>query len=216
MKITASTLLINLVTEEYPVFLYKIRQDNPNVSFAAEPEIDIIRDLGYDVVTPTASPSGGIVTEDKPLKLDSGWVQQWVIRPYTDDELVSILNSKKEEMSRAVDALRAAKLAEGFRFDFGNAGGVQGVQLRDDDKTNIIGLRVTAESLKTVAPDALISFRTTENNVLRLPTDVVIAMSNAAFQRVQSVYGVAWELKDRISMAKTLSELPVLPHTLEV
>lgn len=216
MIVTNSTLLINVLTGEYPVSLWRVRQDNPNVSFAVEPLVEVIRDLGYDVVTQTVRPDGDVVTEGAPSKIDGGYVQTWVIRPYTDEELAAVLATRKDQLSDQVDIARQATFQAGFEYDFGGAIGKLRVQVRDEDRINIVGLRVFAESSQVAAPDAEYDFRTASNVTVKLTAAGVIAMTNAAFARVQAIYTAAWNLKDEIATATTLAALPVVPPVLDV
>lgn len=217
MKVTASTLLINVVTSEYPVSLLKVRQDNPNISFAAEPEDSVLDDLGYSVVHRVDAPAGDVVTEGAPEYVDGAWRQTWVVREFTAEELAAQLQARKSDMTQQIDQLRDATLANGFRFVFSGEAGEQGVQVREQDKINIVASRIIADAFINMGqPETLMDFRTFENNTLRIPATEIVALSNAAFQRVTQVYAAAWVLKDQVAAATTLAELPVLPETLDV
>lgn len=217
MNITASTLLIKNETQEYPCSLLKVRQDNPNVSFAAEPDESIVNDLGFSVVAPTQPPAGDVVTEDKPEQIDGVWTQKWLVRDHTADELASMLAAQKSALSAQIDTLRDTKLGEGFQYDFGGSDGVLGVQLRERDCLNITGLRVTADGFIAAGQgDQLLPFRTLENKVVMATANAIVAMSNAAFQRVSAVYGASWTLKEQVDAATVAVDLPVLPATLDV
>jgi hypothetical protein len=217
MKITAATLLINNETLEYPVSLFKVRQDNPTISFAAEPDESLIEDLGYSVVQSAPSPTGDVVTEDKPEQIDGVWTQKWAVRDYTTDELAGMLTTQKAALSTQIDTLRDAKLGEGFQYDFGGTDGVLGVQLRERDCLNITGLRVTADGFIAAGQgDQTLPFRTLENKVVMATANAIVAMSNAAFQRVSAVYGASWTLKEAVDAATVAADLPVIPATLDV
>lgn len=217
MNITASTLLIKVDDLTYPVSLLAIRQNNPNISFAAEPDESIIEALGYAIVTPQAAPAGDVVTESAPTQVGGVWTQQWTARSFTAGELAAQLATQKPALSSQVDSLRDAKLAEGFQYDFGGTDGLQGVQLRDRDCINITGLRVTADGLIAAGQgDTLLPFRTLENKVVMAAATTIVAMSNAAFQRVSAVYSASWTLKEAIDSALTMADLPVIPPTLAV
>jgi hypothetical protein len=96
MKITASTLLIRDATLEYPVTLLKLRQDNPNVSFAAEPDQTIVEGLGYSIVQPVPAPLvplGDVITEAAPTLVNGVWTQTWVNIPAELDFAKTIQSS---------------------------------------------------------------------------------------------------------------------------
>lgn len=84
--------LINVATLEYPRNLWQLRQENPNVSFPAEPTDDDLRPFDHAIVHPTAPPACDPRTERaedslEPHQADDGtWQQAWVIRPATEDE----------------------------------------------------------------------------------------------------------------------------------
>lgn len=104
-----------------------------------------------------------------------------------------------------------------MQFDFGGSFGLLTVQLRPLDCTNIVGVRVTADAMVAAgAGETVMGFRAMENVIALVPATTIIAMSNAAFQRVNAVYVASWALKDAINAATTIAELPVLPAELDV
>lgn len=217
MNITASTLLIKVDDQTYPVGLYGVRQANPNVSFAAEPDEAVINDLGYAVVTPVAQPVGDVVTEAAPELVEGVWTQKWDVRAFTPEEIQTNLDVKKNVLMAQVNTLRDAKLAEGVKFDFGGDFGLLTIQLGPVDCTNILGVRVTADAyVKAGLGETVMGFRTMENIVAMGPATMMVALSDAAFIRVNSVYVAAWSLKDAIKAATTLAELPEVPAELDV
>lgn len=216
MKVTATTLIIKPETGEYPVSLDKVRTDT-KASFALEPDSLVLEHLGYAVVTPTTRPVADVVDEAAPIKVGNVWTQQWSPRSYTAAEIASLLAARKAALAAQVNNLRVAKLNEGFQFDFGGEWGLKTVQLRDDDKINIVALRTIANAYVDLnMASAQMEFRTAENVNVRVEATVIINMSNAAFQRVNDVYSASWFLKDQIDAATTLAELPEMPATLDV
>ncbi len=77
---------------EYPYSLWRLREDNPNVLFSANPTAADIAPFNAYWVAPTAPPEVDLRTqrvEEAPLPTllsDGSWVQAWVVRDATPEE----------------------------------------------------------------------------------------------------------------------------------
>ncbi len=217
MKVTASDLLINILTDEYPVTLLKVRQDNPDVSFAAEPDVSILHDLGYDVVQRTTPPTGDVVVEEAPVVVDGVYIQQWSSRAYTAEEEAGMLPMKKMDAAAKIAAIRDARFNEGYKFDFGGEYGLLTIQQREVDRLNVVGVFSIAAALVGAGMGGEpMTFRTAENINVATTAAVMVDMAKAAFAFVNQVYGASWQLKDQVDQAATLAAIPVIPDVLEL
>ena len=86
--------LINTVTLEYPRSLWQLRQENPNVSFPADPIDEDLALFNHANVYPAPHPSYDQRTErieEATPEPDAEGIyrQQWSIRPATDEEIAA-------------------------------------------------------------------------------------------------------------------------------
>ena len=87
--------LIHTITLEYPRSLWQLRQENPNVSFPAEPTDEDLAPFDHAYVHPTPPPECDPRTERvedtlQPQQADDGtWHQAWTVRPATAEEIAA-------------------------------------------------------------------------------------------------------------------------------
>jgi hypothetical protein len=201
-------------TQEYPLTLDQIRRRLPDVSFGATPPIDDLADLGFaEVVLVGAIPEGDVVTEGAPKLVDGVWQRTWVSRAYSDEELSARLTERKQQLSQAVMQLRDQDLQRGFEY---TTEGVYPfhVQLRVEDRINLLALNLQGQQLVAAESDATIAFRGLENVTVQLTGAQMVDMTTAALHVFSSIYELSWELKDDIEQATTVADLPELPDTL--
>lgn len=214
MSVTNSTLLINTVTGEYPVYLSKVRRDNPNVSFPQTPSEELIASMGLAVVQPRLRPEGDVVTEGTPELVDGVYHQVWEIRTYNEEELAQLLLEAKNERARRVSDLRDSELAMGLEYLFPDAT-VGHVQLRAQDQINLHSLRAEAMALEAAGQtEAVIGFRNYENVTKMMTPEQVLEMIAAALVFGKKIYQASWGLKDQIDAATNIDEIPVIPNSL--
>lgn len=220
MNITTSTPLIEVESGAYPKYLADVRQANPQLSFSNQPTEEFLASLGYAPVNRNVQPAvavNQVVEERAPVLVDGVWQQVWVGRDMTDAEEAAKLAISQSELSNQVERLRIEAFQKGFPYDFGGEHGELGVQCRDIDKTNLLGLRTVADAfVEAGQPDAPMVFRTAENINVELMAADMVSVTNAAFQFANKVYAASWSLKDQIDKAKQLLELPVVPAVLEI
>lgn len=194
----------------YPVYMYQVRQENPQWSFSEQPDEELLNTLGYFVVQPTTPPTDGIVTEGEPTLANGVWSQTWVTRQPTADEVAAALAAKKQTMLADVQTKIDAALLKGYPFTFTE--GVGHVQLRDGDRANLAGARVRAEALKAAGTtDAVMPFRDFENVTHMCTPDTIISLSDKAYDDYLTYLGTGWQIKDAIVAAKTDADLPTVP-----
>ncbi|MNF88276.1 hypothetical protein D3C81_331330 [compost metagenome] len=215
MDINASTAMLKLATGEYPVYFQRVRQDFPEVSFPENPTEDCLGDYGFAVVYPTVRPTGDVVTEGTPTLIDGVYNQAWSVREFTPAELDVRLVELKRTMADQVLVLREKDLASGFIYQKDEVT-LFGVQLRPEDRMNLLILKGHAQFLLAANATDTTVFRSTENVGYPLTPAELLAMCDAALVAGMSIYAVSWVLKDQIEAATTLAELPTIPATLIV
>jgi hypothetical protein len=83
-------------------------KDNKNVSFPDNINDDLLSDYNVFPLIETQKPLGDVVVEGLPKFEDGHWIQTWVIRDYTEEEIQQNLNQKRQNM---VVTMRQARLA---------------------------------------------------------------------------------------------------------
>lgn len=214
MDINASTPLLKVDTGEYPLYFQNVRQAKPDVSFPDPPTEECLADYGYAVVVPSVRPVGDVVTEGKPKLVDGVWVQTFDVREYTPAEHDIRLNDIKRRRSDDVLALREADLATGFIYTTSDEQHIFGVQLRPEDRPNLLGLSMKAEKLIAAGLETQTKFRSTENETFMLSPVELKRMCDTALATYERVFDASWALKDQITAATTVAELPTIPASL--
>lgn len=88
--------LLNLLTSDYPRSLWQLRQENPNVSFPANPTDDDLAALDHAIVHPTPQPTDydqrlQRIEEGSPEAVTTDqhttWQQRWTVRDATEQEI---------------------------------------------------------------------------------------------------------------------------------
>ncbi|MNL21504.1 hypothetical protein D3C87_1427980 [compost metagenome] len=118
-------------------------------------------------------------------------------------------------MADQVLVLREKDLASGFIYQKDEVT-LFGVQLRPEDRMNLLILKGHAQFLLAANATDTTVFRSTENVGYPLTPAELLAMCDAALVAGMSIYAVSWVLKDQIEAATTLAELPTIPATLIV
>lgn len=208
-KLIGNEVFIDIASKEYPLSFAAIRHKNPNMLIGVGATTDLMRTLGYEVVQQVERPVGDVVTEESPVKTETGYIQVFSVRAFTEEEANERLARAKRLFADKVDSMLKSALEKGVKFDFGAPHGELHVQLRDKDRLNIIGMRALANEGVASQP-----FRTYENINLVLTAEQVLDMASAAHTGYLTLLGVAWGLKDQIVNAPSEEAIPVLPDSL--
>lgn len=212
VKVTANDLIIEVETGRYPVSLEVIRLKHPNRSFALLPYLEDLQALGYEVVKPTIKPKGDVFSEGAPELVDGVWLRTWNVRPYNDEEIAAQLAQKKDELSSQVMIIRNDDFEMGIAFS--PAADVEfHVQLRPEDRVNLVMLSLQAKGALAGGEETLEMFRSYENETYELTPQQVIDMTDKALAGIKSIYQQSWDLKDQIETAVKVADLPTLPST---
>lgn len=195
------------VDHRYPVYWQDMRMDNPTWSFSPTPEIELVNMLGYFAVELVEKPAGDVVTEGMPILRDGEWIQNWIVRAFTPEELAYNLNEAKQQLLR--DALTALTNA-----------GKQGILIEFDD--DVVGY--VPMTPRHVADFALMGALATKNGDSM--DTYVVPLNDAPAQRlrkfpyldvvgrIQNAYRTYLQLVadyyDAVASATTLAELPTV------
>lgn len=213
MKISSTTALIQVDSGAYPVYMNRVRKDNPNVSFPPSPSESQLTEFGYAVVQPSERPQGDVVTEGLPKQVDGVYRQVWDVREFTSEERQVRLQELKAQVRHEVNALRADELANGF--DFETSDGIIGVKLEDSDRLVLTQLQQQAERCITRGDsDVTMTFRSRDNETLALTASVMSQLTTAALAHADSIFHASWSLKDAAEDAEDLDQVPVVPGKL--
>lgn len=213
-KVNASTLLIKVDDQQYPLNLYQVRQNHKNISIAKEPTVEQLEELGYAVVQRVERPTGDVVTEGTPVLVNGNFTQTWIARSFTTEELASQFNTKKQNTLNEIDRIRNRDLSKGFLHTFPDATQYH-IQLRDGDRANLSGLRIKADSLAAQGIlDPVMSIMTYENVSKALTPAQMVEATDAAFTGYMTIMEASWNLRAQAEAATTEAELPVVPETL--
>ena len=202
MRATHATVLINTVTGQYPLSVFDVFRDHPEITFSAEPNIESLKELGYEMVEMTAAPEGDVVTQGPAELVDGKYHQTWVSRPYTEQELQNHLQSEKAELRQLLDQAFVTARNNGF------AVGELHIQYREIDQLNLLMLKQKAVEQVTLGVQQPIRVRTLENQFIEFePADYI-----STYEQIMA-WGAAklqqyWDLKDAILSAQTTAELP--------
>ena len=206
-KLTGNESFIQVATGEYPLSFFQVRRKMPNVIFGNEVTTEQIAAMGFEVVHPGERPTGDVVAELQPAKVDGIYKQQYEVRSFTAEELEVRLQQKKQNLISLVNNKLMRDLQKGFAYDFGGEHGVMHIQLRDSDRANLTDMRAMAADF----PEKEQSFRTYENAIVMLTSQQVIAMAQAVHGGYLALSSAVWKLKDQIERAATEAELPEVP-----
>lgn len=206
-KLTGNESFIQVATGEYPLSFFQVRRKMPNVIFGNEVTTEQISAMGFEVVHPGERPTGDVVAELQPAKIDGIYKQQYEVRSFTAEELEMRLQQKKQNLISLVNNKLMRDLQKGFAYDFGGEHGVMHIQLRDSDRANLTGMCAMAADF----PEKAQPFRTYENVIVMLTSQQVIAMAQAAHGGYLALLSAVWGLKDQIERAATEAELPEVP-----
>lgn len=211
--VTASVALLNVSTGDYPLYLNNVRRAHPNTSFPQEMSTDQLAELGYAVVQLTPQPQADVVTEGAPQLIDGEYVQHWETREFNEMELAEQLSQRKSTLLAGVAELYEQALLSGMQYTTSDEVSFH-VQIRDVDRTNLLCLLKEAETLIENGVTELQEFRC-RDNITRLLEPLELAnMCTECLQFVKALYRASWALKDQITTATTLAELPEMPDTL--
>lgn len=211
-KVNSSTLFIEVATGKYPVTLSDIARKYTDRSFSVTPPRVDISDLGYEVVNPSLKPEGDVVLEGQPELIEGEWFKVWDVRNYNDSEKSVMLAQRKETLSSQVMQIRNDDFEIGTTYTLSSEVSFN-VQLRQEDRINLLLLNMQAKEAILAEDTSLESFRSYENITFKLTPTQIVEMTDTALTAVKSIYEQSWKFKDQIEAAVKMEDLPELPVT---
>lgn len=211
-KVNSSTLFIEVATGKYPVTLSDIARKYTDRSFSVTPPRVDISNLGYEVVNPSLKPEGDVITEGEPELIEGEWFKVWDVRNYNDSEKSVMLTQRKETLSSQVMQIRNDDFEIGTTYTLSPEVSFN-VQLRQEDRINLLLLNMRAKEAILAEDTSLESFRSYENITFKLTPTQIVEMTNTALTAVKSIYEQSWKFKDQIEAAVKMEDLPELPVT---
>lgn len=211
-KVNSSTLFIEVATGKYPVTLSDIARKYTDRSFSVSPPRVDISDLGYEVVNPSLKPEGDVVSEGPPELIEDEWFKVWDVRNYNDSEKSIMLAQRKEALSSQVMQIRNDDFEIGATYTLSPEVSFN-VQLRQEDRINLLLLNMRAKEAILGEDTSLESFRSYENITFKLTPTQIVEMTNTALMAIKSIYEQSWKFKDQIEAAVKIEDLPELPVT---
>lgn len=202
-SISNTAVLIKIATGDYPISMSQFRRDNPEWVFGAEIDEAIVSLQGYAEVLPSAAPVGDVVTQGQPELRDGQYFETWEVRAFTDEERAAALAAAKDDALSRVKSKFHELRQVGKAHDFG-AKGVQHIQLRELDISNLTGLGLKADRF----PNNTFYFRSYENLVNELSGAEMQDLTNVAFDAFLGLMVASWSLQESIAAATTVGELP--------
>lgn len=209
MSVTSKTLLINSSTGQYPMSLFDLRKAAEGLyAFGDEAPEEILPLFDLAVVNPSEKPSDGNFKEGAPAFQNGVYVQVWENSPLSQSDLQESLTAKKQELLIDLKTSLEKALSKGFSYQFPT--GTYCVQLREADRTNILGLSLRAER----RPEDNYVFRAQCDTIIPLTGDQMLDMTDAAFDSFTAIMAAKWSIEAEIAASKTIEELPDIPSDL--
>lgn len=206
--VTRLTRLIHSDSGAYPVYLSDMATYQPHTCFGPTVDSDLLFELGFEVVHDTPVPAGDVIAEGTPELREGEWYQTWVVRSYSDVEKEERLVQAKSVLQAQAETMRIAQFDRGFPHTFGE--NVYHVQIRNADRSNLLGLRTVAKEVVQAGGQMSFSFRVYENVVVEITAAEMVAVADAAFVAANVGYQKTWAVKDGARDATTIEELPPL------
>lgn len=206
----AEARFIDINTLDFPLTFNDIKSKTPNTFWGTDVTADELLLAGFALIIPTPKPEGDVVTEVEPELIDGQFHQTWQSRPYTLEEKKAILDQVKFDKLNTIESLKLQCLAKGYPYQF-TPGVYYHIQMRDSDRTNILGLtEISARN-----PGVSQKFRTFENVTVILTSEELVTMSDAVGVAYSSLMESMWSFKDTIDSASDESQMSSIPGDLE-
>lgn len=207
--VTDSSNLIRVLTDEFNLSLRDIRAVHREIIWGTHVTEECIMELGYAVVQPRPPVGEGNFIEITPVLEDGLYYQNWVLKVLTPEEIEQKLQHDKATALVVVKDYVSQSIDRGAGFNFGTeeAPNVLSVQIRDQDRLNILGMSVMGKR----NPEMVQLFRTAENVMVTVTGEQMIEMSDLAYKAYVAIKGAEWALIDQIQSADSVEAFPELP-----
>lgn len=109
---------------------------------------------------------------------------------------------------------RNNKITNGVAYTFDGVEDV--IQIRDQDKPNLLALALKARAFAMVGDDTtLMRFRAESNTTYHLTSSEMLSMTNYALAFAEDTYQISWDLKDAARAATTIAEIEAITVPIE-
>lgn len=207
--VTRQTRLIHAETGTYPLFMDNLATYAPNTTFGPTTDAETLIEFGLEIVKEVPAPVNDVVTEGAPEEVNGEWQQTWVSRTFSEVEMAEKLVAAKATLQAQAEGMRVTQFDRGFPHTFGE--NVYHVQIRNADRSNLLGLRTVAKEVVAAGSEMTFEFRVYENVVVEIGATEMVAVADAAFAAATLGYRKTWAVKDGADRATTIEELPSLP-----
>jgi len=207
--VTRQTRLIHVESGTYPLFMDNLAKYAPYTAFGPTTDAETLLGFGIRVVEERPAPVNDVVSEGTPEEINGVWTQTWISRTYGEVELAEQLATAKASLQAQAETMRITQFDRGFPHTFGE--NVYHVQIRNADRSNLLGLRTVAKEVVEAGGEMNFSFRVYENVVVNITATEMVAVADAAFVAANEGYRKTWAVKDGARDALTMEDLPTLP-----
>jgi hypothetical protein len=101
-------LAVNDTIVKFPYSITELKKDNPQVSFPRNPSQELLATYNVYPIKPSPRPAGDVIISTDPEFANGEWVQTWVARQYTSEEVAQQISDRRNAM---VVTPRQARLA---------------------------------------------------------------------------------------------------------
>lgn len=187
--------------ERYPYSLGRLRADNPQTSFPAEPSDALLAEFGIVPVAPSGRPEVKAiedVLEADPMLINGVWTQRWSVA-------AKPLDDAKPALWEATKARRDSEIEAGVA--------VPGLGTFDSDEKSLAN--ITSASLMALAAKVgnlpfAISWKLADNSVVELDADAMLAAGLAVGQHVVACHHKAQEIGLAVEVAAEARDLEAI------
>lgn len=179
----------------------KLRRDNPDTSFGAEPSAETLAEFGVFILDETPPPSvtvGQVAEEEDSILVDGVWTQQWSVRSKTSQELAAA----------KLDTWERVKMLRDEAIDAGCT--VSGIGKFDTDlvsRSNINGAATGAIIANGAGQPFEASWKLQDNAIAVLDGPKMIAVGLAVLNRTSACHAQAQQLGMAIEAAQSFADL---------
>lgn len=132
--------------------------------------------------------------------------QTWQVRAFTTEEHEAELQDARDRQRQRIDDALADALAAGMPYTMPD-GSDDTVQMRADDRQNLMGLAIEARDLTAAGETGAVQeFRAASNTRYPMTPDQIIALTDAALGHFKALMARSWDRKDAIDAALAVGD----------
>ena len=213
MIIDNQTVFIDTENHLYPLYLDDIRKALPQFTLPDHPPEDLLRKLGFAVVTLTEKPTGDVVDEMFPLMTPEGnFYQEWRARKFTEREKAIRLEERRKDRHRELDNRYAFTLQNGFPYQY--QGETVRIVLVDQGRALLTELIVEGRLRSEEGSVAPLRIIVRDRLFITLPPRDAVMLARKALDYCRHVDAAYQDLKLCIRNAQSDVELPNIEEDL--